>query len=115
LSDDRKIPAFQTEADGPQWWFDHRDDTAAWIEKAAAEGQITTLEQIRSQRRPGGITPMVSIRIDPSDLERARVLAQKRGLRYQTYLKMLLHDALERKGRRLAHITSRTILRRPVS
>ncbi len=49
-----------------------------------------------------GPTPTVSIRIDPADLSRARALAERRGLRYQTYLKMLLHEALEQEGRRLA-------------
>ena len=32
---------------------------------------------------------------------RARVLAERRELRYQTCLKMLLHQALEKEGRRL--------------
>jgi len=29
----------------------------------------------------------------------ARNLAQKKGLKYQTYLKMLLHEALERESK----------------
>jgi len=29
-------------------------------------------------------------------------LAEKKGLRYQTYLKMLLHEALEREQKRMA-------------
>jgi predicted DNA binding CopG/RHH family protein len=44
----------------------------------------------------------VSIRIDPTDLSRARAQAERRGLRYQTYLKMVLHEALEREDRQQA-------------
>jgi predicted DNA binding CopG/RHH family protein len=41
----------------------------------------------------------VTIRLAVPDLQAARELARRQGLRYQTYLKMLLHDALERKRR----------------
>ena len=37
---------------------------------------------------------------DPEDIKRARSLAAKKGLRYQTYLKMLLHEALKHEERR---------------
>ena len=97
-----EIPKFETEADEAQWWFDHREDTAALMEEAAAKGQTTSLSAILEKRREGGTTPTVSIRIDPADLSRARTLAERRGLRYQTYLKMLLHEALEQEDRRLA-------------
>lgn len=36
----------------------------------------------------------ITIRLAEDDLARARVLAAEKGLRYQTYLKMLLHEAL---------------------
>ena len=44
----------------------------------------------------------VTIRLSLADLERARQQAQRRGLRYQTYVKMLLHEALTADARRLA-------------
>ena len=62
-----------------------------------AEGRAAKLGEILHRRREGGVTPTVSIRIDPADVSRARVQAEKRGLRYQTYLKMLLHQVLERE------------------
>jgi predicted DNA binding CopG/RHH family protein len=34
-----------------------------------------------------------------SDIERARALAAKRGVGYQTLIKTLLHDALKRESR----------------
>jgi len=55
-----------------------------------------------SAHTSGQTTPTVSIRIAPEDIARARGLAEKKGLRYQTYLKMLLHEALEREQKRMA-------------
>lgn len=97
-----EIPQFASEAEESQWWFDHKDETAGLMEQAVAEGRTTSLESVLGQNRNVGSTPTVSIRIDPNDLARARVQAQKRGLRYQTYLKMVLHEALEREEKTLA-------------
>ena len=102
MTDGPEIPSFATEAEEAQWWFDHREETSDWLQKAVVEGRTTNLKQIRERRARQGNTPTVSIRIDPADLARARSLAERRGLRYQTYLKMLLHEALEQEGRRLA-------------
>ncbi len=95
------IPKFKSEAEEARWWDQHRKETAHWMEEAAAAGQTTTLADVLGRaRQRGGATPTVSIRIDPDDITRARALAAKRGLRYQTYLKMLLHEALLREERR---------------
>ena len=47
-----------------------------------------------------GPSPTITIRIAETDLQRARALAARKGLRYQTYLKMLLHEALDRDERK---------------
>jgi len=73
------------------------------MEQAAASGQTTTLpEVLQHARQRAGATPTVSIRIAPEDIARARGLAEKKGLRYETYLKMLLHEAREREQNRMA-------------
>jgi predicted DNA binding CopG/RHH family protein len=46
-----------------------------------------------------GVTPPTTIRLAPEDISRARTLAERRGLRYQTYIKMLIHEGLEREER----------------
>lgn len=97
--DKLEVPRFGSEAEEAQWWFDHREETADLMENAVAEGRTSRLEALLAKRRKGGSTPTVSIRIDQGDLARARVQAEKRGLRYQTYLKMVLHEALEREER----------------
>ena len=53
--------------------------------------------------RRKGQTPTITIRLDPTDVELARIQAEERGLRYQTYLKMVLHQALAQEaGQRIA-------------
>ena len=52
-----------------------------------------------SQTNLPGASQTVTIRIPPEELTRARTLAAKRGLRYRTYLKMLLHEAIEKERR----------------
>jgi predicted DNA binding CopG/RHH family protein len=99
MSDKGEVPRFQSEAEEAQWWFDHKEETARWMQQAAAEGRVSSLASIVERRRQRGTTPTVSIRIDPADLSRARFQAERRGLRYQTYLKMVLHEALEREER----------------
>lgn len=39
-----------------------------------------------------------SIRLDTADIELAKSIAEKRGLRYQTYLKMIIHQHLLKEG-----------------
>jgi predicted DNA binding CopG/RHH family protein len=94
------IPRFQSAAEEAQWWFEHREETGLMMEQGIREGRTTKLADVLQKRRQTGATPTVSIRIDPGDLSRARILAARRGLRYQTYLKMLLHEALEQEHRR---------------
>jgi predicted DNA binding CopG/RHH family protein len=64
------------------------------FQQAEAEGRLHVgLAKQRALKR----TPTTTIRLDPSDIVKARAAAAKRGLRYQTYLKMIIHEALEKE------------------
>ena len=97
---EQRIPKFESEEEEAQWWFDHREETSQWMEDALRDRTTLKLADVLKKRAGTGATPTVSIRIDPSDIARARTLAERRGLRYQTYLKMLLHEALEQESNR---------------
>ena len=87
---------FASEAEEARWWADHQDDIAGAFEKARAERRLGRGTVARK-----GATPTTTIRLDPEDISRAREQAERKGLRYQTYLKMLLREALlaeERKA-----------------
>ncbi|MGA2143539.1 MAG: hypothetical protein ABSH49_01005 [Bryobacteraceae bacterium] len=40
------IPKFESEAEEAEWWYQHREETAQWMEEAAAAGQTTTLANV---------------------------------------------------------------------
>jgi predicted DNA binding CopG/RHH family protein len=84
-----KNKIFANEAEEAAWWESHEDELAEEFEKATAEGRagIGTVAKRAA-------LPSTTIRLDPEDIAKARVQAEKRGLRYQTYLKMIIHESL---------------------
>jgi len=96
------IPAFPTEAEEAAWWDSHRDLVEQRFLQAAAAG---TLGQGRVAKRaaavkPSGVSPTLTLRVPEADISRARALAARKGLRYQTFLQMLIHEGLEREEQR---------------
>jgi len=82
------------EAEEAAWWESNEDALADEFEKATAEGRagIGTVAKRAA-------LPSTTIRLDPEDIAKARVQAAERGLRYQTYLKMIIHEALRASER----------------
>jgi predicted DNA binding CopG/RHH family protein len=89
-----KIPKFKSEKDEANWLYENREGLTAAFLQAAKEGKVR-----RSTLKQRGVTPPTTIRLAPEDISRARSQAERRGLRYQTYLKMLIHEALEREDK----------------
>ena len=97
---DLKIPKFATEAEEAKWWFENDELIAEEFEKAAKEGRLgrggarRLFAELGIPFKEPKLTPTTTIRLDPDDIALARKQAEKRGLRYQTYLKMIIHEAL---------------------
>jgi predicted DNA binding CopG/RHH family protein len=94
------IPRFSNETEEAQRWYEQRDQLTAQAETALAQGELKLRRLAPSL--PQTSARNITIRFAEQDLSRARNLAAKRGLRYQTYLKMLLHEALDNEEKRLA-------------
>jgi predicted DNA binding CopG/RHH family protein len=93
-----KLPHFKNEAEEAEWWARNQDFIAEQFEQAKKAGKIgkgTVAQVARERETQSGLSPTITIRLAEGDLVRARALASRRGLRYQTYLKMLLHQALD--------------------
>jgi hypothetical protein len=101
---DLKIPKFATEAEEAKWWYENQDLIFKEFQRAAKEGRLGR-GGVRRLFAEKGIPfpepqkgseplPTTTIRLDPDDIAKARVQAAERGLRYQTYLKMIIHEAL---------------------
>jgi predicted DNA binding CopG/RHH family protein len=99
----KKRPPFKTETEEANFWGKNQEFIAKRFEEAEATGKLTRGTVARLAQKRAGASPTITIRLAESDLTRARAFAAEKGLRYQTYLKMLLHQALdseESKARR---------------
>jgi predicted DNA binding CopG/RHH family protein len=76
---------------------------------ALPDEQIDTSDILEIKSMVGGVrglfyrsvTTPVTIRLSAPDVLMARRLSKAKGMRYQTYIKMLLHEALERAAANL--------------
>ena len=97
----KKQARFKTETQEAEWWAKNQDLVADRFEQAKATGKLGSGTVARVAReRQAGASPTITIRLAEEDLTRARILAAEKGLRYQTYLKMLLHQALNSEEKR---------------
>jgi len=81
--------------------FRNEDEEVAWHERTHEAILDFAMEHDLHGKRPArGTARPTSIRLPSEDLERARKLAARKGIGYQTYLKMLLHEALNKEERR---------------
>jgi predicted DNA binding CopG/RHH family protein len=88
----KNMPKFRNEREEAEWW----DRNGSRITDFAVEHGLI------GKRPARGTARAISLRLPERDLERARKLAEQKGLGYQTYMKMLLHEALGREERKLA-------------
>jgi predicted DNA binding CopG/RHH family protein len=63
----------------------------SYIGETSAERILRVVITLRGKRMR---VPTTTIRLDPEDIAEAREQAAERGLRYQTYLKMIIREAL---------------------
>lgn len=97
MAEKLNVPNFENEDQEAEWWPRQEDKLADAFEQGSAEG---TLRRSSLARQSGAIA-QTTIRLDPNDIQRAREQAERKGLKYQTYLKMLIHEALQREERRV--------------
>src|SRR5260370_10835538 len=90
-------PKFKTEAEEAQWWYKNRDMVEKEFMKAIRNGTVGRgiAQRLASVARE---SKNITIRMPVTDIDRARDLAEKKGIGYQTYMKMLLHEALDREA-----------------
>jgi len=88
------IPRFTSEAEDAKWHQRNRRALERAAERRIREGSTLTLRQAATRAR----TRPVTLRLSASDLDMARAMAAQKGIGYQTYVKMLLHEALRREA-----------------
>ena len=81
------IPKFRTEAKEAQWWDSHPEAATEIMQRALKSGKARRAVPLKT----------VTMRLPVPDIKTARDLAHEKGLPYQTYIKMLLHEALKKE------------------
>ena len=99
LTRETTIPKFGSEEQEAFWWDEHKDQIERNLADAMRTGtaQRGTAQRLAKDRLA---SKNITIRMPLADLERARQLSATKGLAYQTYMKMLLHEALDREEKR---------------
>jgi hypothetical protein len=86
------IPKFRSTAEEADWWESREG------KRVAAEIMRRGLAAGTAKRRKVPLKT-VTMRLPEPDVEAAKDLAERKGIPYQTYIKMLLHEALEKERR----------------
>ena len=95
------MPKFVNEAQEADWWAS-REGRQFVKQKAAGTGKKGGMQ--RGSRLVGQLNKVASVqialRLPEPDVAKARELATRKGIGYQTLLKMLVHEGLRREARR---------------
>ncbi len=91
------IPKFTSEAEDARWHRSHKRRLESAMERRIHEGTALNLREATGRLMLRSVT----IRLATDDIDTARSLAARKGIGYQTYIKLLLREALQREtGRR---------------
>lgn len=96
-----KMPKFRTESEEADWWAS--PSGRAYVKRKSAESQSKKLKVAESSL-VAALTKkssvQIAIRLPEADIAQARKIAERKGIGYQTLLKMLLREGLIREARR---------------
>ena len=99
LSKPSRVPRFKSEDDEAKWWasaegreFLRRHSAAGTVKKRRGSPLVAQLNRANSVQ--------IALRLPAPDLAKAREIAGRKGIGYQTLLKMLVHEGLRREARR---------------
>ncbi|MGA2113843.1 MAG: CopG family antitoxin [Bryobacteraceae bacterium] len=92
-------PKFANEDEESTWWAsrqgrDFLKQKSAEPQKRVAKGSLLVARLSRAA------SVQIALRLPGPDVEKARELATRKGIGYQTLLKMLVHEGLRREARR---------------
>jgi hypothetical protein len=96
-----EVPKFLNESDEADWWASREGREYVKKHSAAAQSggnKVRGSSLIANMTRKSSV--QIAIRLPQADLAQARQLAERKGLGYQTLLKMLVHEGLAREARR---------------
>ena len=94
-----KVPMFKSEDEEATWW-----ESADGREFLKHQSSGNTLQKKKGSTLVAGLSRTTSVqialRLPAPDVAKAREIAGRKGIGYQTLLKMLVHEGLRREARR---------------
>jgi len=96
----RKVPKFVNEGEEAKWWASA--EGREFLKRQSAEGSPARRRGsplVANLNRASSV--QIALRLPAPDLAKARKIAGRKGIGYQTLLKMLVHEGLQREARRL--------------
>jgi predicted DNA binding CopG/RHH family protein len=94
-----KQPKFTNDHEEAAWWASR--DGRNFVKQQSASGSARPKKGsplVANLRRATSV--QIALRLPAPDVEKAREIAGRKGIGYQTLLKMLVHEGLRREGRR---------------
>ena len=96
-----QMPRFKSESEEADWWASSAG--RAYVKQKSAEAQSkrtttggSTLVAMLNKKS----SVQIAIRLPEADLAQARKIAGRKGIGYQTLLKMFVHEGLARESAR---------------
>jgi hypothetical protein len=95
------MPVFKNESDEADWWASR--EGRSFVTRKSAESAGT---RKKSEGSPlvaqlnKAASVQIALRLPEGDLAEARKIAARKGIGYQTLLKMLVREGLQREARR---------------
>lgn len=97
------VPSFANESEEVAWWESHRAAVELDLRSAMRAGKTISFQEAMAQSARKKQL-LVTIRLPGDDINTARQLAGEKGIGYQTYIKLLLHEALRREADRQSRV-----------
>jgi len=97
----QEMPKFKNESEEANWWASRAG--RAYVKQKSAEAKSSGIEAkgsnlVRKLNEKSSV--QIAIRLPAADLGQARKIAERKGIGYQTLVKMLVHEGLAREARR---------------
>jgi len=95
------MPEFANEAEEAHWWASRegREFVKQNVVGPGRKGAAPKRSRIVGQLNRAA-SVQIALRLPETDVTKARELATRKGIGYQTLLKMLVHEGLRREARR---------------
>jgi predicted DNA binding CopG/RHH family protein len=96
-----QMPRFKSESDEADWWASKAGRAYVKQKSAEAQSKRTTTggsKLVAMLNKKSSV--QIAIRLPGADLAQARKIAGRKGIGYQTLLKMFVHEGLAREAAR---------------